>query len=119
MDLGGGEAALHLLLRPRVAAAVAVVIRVAIVAAVAATAMTTLKGAGAAAADSDNNGTIDLSDVLVNLKHIIGLTPIDTFDVVTSHGFITDKMNTDSNGEVSLVINGDADQSHADWDFIA
>ena len=60
-----------------------------------------------------------MADVLANLKHIIGMTPIDTFDIVTSHGLITDTMNTDSNGEVSLVINGDADQSHADWDYIA
>jgi hypothetical protein len=81
--------------------------------------MTPLEGNAAAAADSNNSGAIDLGDVLANLKHIIGMTPIDTFDIVTSHGLITDKMNTDSNGEVSLVINGDADQSHADWDFIA
>ena len=81
--------------------------------------MTPLKANAAAAADSNNSGTIDLADVLANLKHIIGMTPIDTFDIVTSHGLITDTMNTDSNGEVSLVINGDADQSHADWDYIA
>ena len=81
--------------------------------------MTPLEGNAAAAADSNNSGAIDLADVLANLKHIIGMTAIDTFDIVTSHGLITDKMNTDSNGEVSLVINGDADQSHADWDFIA
>ena len=81
--------------------------------------MTPLKANAAAAADSNNSGTIDLADVLANLKHIIGMTPIDTFDIVTSHGLITDTMNTDSNGEVSLVINGDADQSHAEWDYIA
>ena len=78
-----------------------------------------VKGTAFAAADANNDDSINLADVLVNLKHIIGLRKIDTFDIVTSHGLITDTMNTDSNGEVSLVINGDADQSHADWDYIA
>jgi len=77
-----------------------------------------LKGAAFAAGDADNNNSINLSDVLANLKHIIGLKKIDTFDIVTEHGLVTDSLSSSSNGELSLVINGDADQSHADWDII-
>jgi hypothetical protein len=53
----------------------------------------------------------------MNLKHIIGLKEIDTFDLVTDNGFAINSLNSDSNGYLTLVINGDADQSHADWDL--
>ena len=69
------------------------------------------------AGDTNNDGTVDLSDVLGNLKHIIGLKEIDSFDLVTDNGFAINSLNADSNGNLTLVINGDADQSHADWDF--
>ena len=69
------------------------------------------------AGDTNNDGTVNLSDVLGNLKHIIGLKEIDSFDLVTDNGFAINSLNADSNGNLTLVINGDADQSHADWDF--
>ena len=56
--------------------------------------------------------------MLDNLKHIIGLRKIDTFDLVTDNGFSINSLNLDSAGNLALVINGDADQSHADWDFV-
>ena len=70
------------------------------------------------AGDTNNDGTVNLSDVLGNLKHIIGLKEIDSFDLVTDNGFAINSLNADSNGNLTLVINGDADQSHADWDFV-
>ena len=76
-----------------------------------------LKNQSFHAGDNNNDGNVDLSDVLGNLKHIIGLKEIDSFDLVTDNGFAINSLNTDSNGELTLVINGDADQSHADWDF--
>ena len=76
-----------------------------------------LKNQSFHAGDNNNDGNVDLSDVLGNLKHIIGLKEIDSFDLVTDNGFAINSLNTDSNGELTLVINGDADQSHVDWDF--
>ena len=54
--------------------------------------------------------------MLGNLKHIIGLKEIDSVDLVTDNGFTINSLNADSHGNLTLVINGDADQSHADWD---
>ncbi len=69
------------------------------------------------AGDTNNDGVINLSDVLDCLKHIVGLRKLDTFDLVTDNGFAINSLNSDSNGNLSLVINGDADQGHADWIF--
>ena len=76
-----------------------------------------LKANALQAGDVNNDHTVNLSDVLMNLKHIIGLKEIDTFDLVTDNGFAINSLNSDSNGHLTLVINGDADQSHADWDY--
>jgi hypothetical protein len=77
-----------------------------------------LKANALQAGDTNNDGEVNLSDVLVNLKHIIGLREIDTFDLVTDNGFAINALDADSKGDLTLVINGDADQSHADWDFV-
>ena len=66
----------------------------------------------------DNDNSIDLSDVLTALKHIVGLRPIDTFDIVTEHGLVTDTMSSGNTGELSIVVNGDANLSHSDWDIV-
>ena len=76
-----------------------------------------LKANALQAGDTNNDGEVDLSDVLNNLKHIIGLRQIDTFDLVTDNGFAINALDSDSKGNLTLVINGDADQSHADWDI--
>ncbi|MBT5505505.1 MAG: hypothetical protein HOK17_00005, partial [Flammeovirgaceae bacterium] len=44
--------------------------------------------------------------------------PINSFDLVTDNGFAINSLNSDSAGNLTLVINGDADQSHVDWDFL-
>jgi uncharacterized protein YjbI with pentapeptide repeats len=77
-----------------------------------------LKANALQAGDINNDGELNLSDVLDNLKHIIGLRKIDTFDLVTDNGFAINALDADSKGNLTLVINGDADQSHADWDFV-
>jgi hypothetical protein len=77
-----------------------------------------LKANALQAGDTNNDGEVNLSDVLDNLKHIIGLRAIDTFDLVTDNGFAVNALDADSKGNLTLVINGDADQSHADWDFV-
>jgi len=76
-----------------------------------------LKANALQAGDANNDGEVNLSDVLDNLKHIIGLRAIDTFDLVTDNGFAVNALDADSKGNLILVINGDADQSHADWDL--
>lgn len=76
-----------------------------------------LKANALQAGDVNNDHTVNLSDVLMNLKHIIGLKEIDSFDLVTDNGFAINSLDSDSNGYLTLVINGDADQSHADWDY--
>ena len=77
-----------------------------------------LKANALQAGDTNNDGEVNLSDVLENLKHIIGLREIDTFDLVTDNGFAVNALDADSNGNLTLVINGDANQSHADWGFV-
>ena len=77
-----------------------------------------LKGTAFAAGDINNDNSIDLSDVLTALKHIVGLRPIDTFDIVTEHGLVTDTMSSGNTGELSIIVNGDANLSHSDWDII-
>lgn len=77
-----------------------------------------LKANALQAGDTNNDGEVNLSDVLDNLKHIIGLREIDTFDLVTDNGFAINALDADSKGNLTLVINGDADQSHADWDLV-
>lgn len=77
-----------------------------------------LKANALQAGDTNNDGEVNLSDVLANLKHIIGLRKIDTFDLVTDNGFAINALDADSKGNLTLVINGDADQSHADWDVM-
>ena len=77
-----------------------------------------LSGSAKQAGDTNNDGSVDLSDVLDNLKHIIGLRPIETFDLVSDAGLKINSLNAESIGNLTLVINGDADQSHSDWAFI-
>lgn len=77
-----------------------------------------LKSNAKIAADTNNDGNVDLSDVLQNLKHIIGLKPINTFDLVSESGQQLNLLDENSRGNLTLVINGDADQSHADWDVL-
>ncbi|MDA7471330.1 hypothetical protein N8928_00210 [Planktomarina temperata] len=76
-----------------------------------------LSGSAKQAGDTNNDGSVDLSDVLDNLNHIIGLRPIETFDLVSDAGLKINSLNADSIGNLTLVINGDADQSHSDWVF--
>jgi len=77
-----------------------------------------LSGRAKQAGDTNNDGSVNLSDVLDNLKHIIGLRPIETFDLVSDAGLKINSLNAESIGNLTLVINGDADQSHSDWAFI-
>jgi len=70
------------------------------------------------AADTNNDGNVNLSDVLENLKHIIGLKTIDTFDFVSENGQQLNMLDENSRGNMTLVINGDADQSHAEWHIV-
>jgi len=77
-----------------------------------------LTGNAFIAGDTNNDGVVNLTDVIETLKHYLDLKTIDTFDVVTEHALATDSLASGSRGELNLVINGDADQSHADWDLV-
>lgn len=74
-----------------------------------------LTGKAKAAADIDNDGEVQIADVVSNLRHIVGLDQIDTFDLVTDNGFVINALHANSVGNLSLVINGDADQSHSEF----
>ena len=71
-----------------------------------------LSGNSKAAADVDNDGSVVVSDVIATLKHIVGLEQINSFDLVTQHGLTINALSLDSAGNLSLVANGDVDQSH-------
>ena len=74
-----------------------------------------LSGKAHAAADIDNDGEVQIADVIANLRHIVGLDNTDTFDLVTDNGFAINALHADSVGNLSLIINGDADLSHAEF----
>ena len=74
-----------------------------------------LSGTAHAAADIDNDGEVQIADVIANLRHIVGLDNTDTFDLVTDNGFAINALHADSVGNLSLIINGDADLSHAEF----
>jgi hypothetical protein len=66
------------------------------------------------AADTDNDGDIDISDAIDVLRHIVDLETIDTFDVLDSNGARVTKLDADYSGEAptwTLVANGDVDMS--------
>ena len=81
--------------------------------------MKELKSYAHEAGDTNNDGDVNLTDVLATIKHIIGREELNTFDLVTDNGFTVNALDADSKGNLKLVINGDADQSHADWDILA
>ena len=73
-----------------------------------------LNGNSKHAADVDNDGEVSISDVVGNLRHIVGLDKINTFDLVTDAGVAINSLQNTSIGNLQLLVNGDADQSHAD-----
>ena len=81
--------------------------------------MKELKSYAHEAGDTNNDGDVNLTDVLATIKHIIGREELNTFDLVTDNGFTVNALDAESKGNLKLVINGDADQSHADWDILA
>ena len=74
--------------------------------------LTPLSGTSAAAADVDNNGSIEIADVIANLKHIVGLETITSFDVVNSSSdLVTELSSSMIDTNLYIVQNGDVDLS--------
>jgi hypothetical protein len=61
---------------------------------------------------------LNLQDVLTTLKHIVGLRPISSFDLVTENGFAVNNLTSESVGELNIIVNGDADQSYSNWELV-
>ena len=59
------------------------------------------------AADVDNDGSVSLSDVGTALRAYVGLTTIDTFDLVDSSGNRVTEVGSSSESTLYLVENGD------------
>ena len=73
-----------------------------------------LSGNSKHAADVNNDGEVNISDVVGNLRHIVGLDKLNSFDLVTDAGVAINSLQSSSIGNLHLVVNGDADQSHAE-----
>ena len=69
--------------------------------------MTTLTGQSFHAADIDNNGSLELSDVMSSLRAYVGMTTINTFDLIDSSGNIVTDMGSSTDSTLFLVENGD------------
>jgi hypothetical protein len=78
-----------------------------------------LKGNALAAGDTNNDGDVTLTDVIETLKHYLKLKKINSFDLVSDNEFVVNNLQADSAGNLTVVINGDADQSHADWEIVS
>ncbi len=68
-------------------------------------------GAGCGAG---NNGTVNITDAIDVLRHIVDLETIDTFDVIDSEGELVTELDADATGDAptwTLVANGDVDMS--------
>ena len=78
-----------------------------------------LKGNALAAGDTNNDGDVTLTDVIETLKHYLDLKKINSFDLVSDNEFVVNNLQADSAGNLTVVINGDADQSHADWEIVS
>ena len=70
--------------------------------------MTSLDGQAFHAADVNNNGSLELSDVMSSLRAYVGMTTINTFDLVDVSGTrITSLGPSTANTTLYLVENGD------------
>ena len=58
----------------------------------------------------DNDNTIGIGDVIAQLRHIVGLGQIDSFDVVAENGIQVGN-TLQSQSSVELILNGDVDFS--------
>ena len=70
--------------------------------------------AGYHAADVDNNGSVNISDAIDILRHIVDLETIDFFDVLDSSGARVTQLDVNASGDAqtwTLVANGDVDMS--------
>jgi len=66
------------------------------------------------AADVDNDGSVNISDAIDILRHIVDLEAIDTFDVIDSSGNRVTQLDARASGEAptwTIIANGDADMS--------
>jgi len=69
-----------------------------------------LTGVAALAADVDNNTNIEIGDVISQLRHIVGLESINTFDAVDAQG-VEIGNNLPNETSVTLLLNGDVNLS--------
>jgi len=66
------------------------------------------------AADVDNDGSVNISDAIDILRHIVDLEAIDTFDLIDTNGARVTKLDANASGEAptwTIVANGDVDLS--------
>jgi type II secretory pathway component PulC len=72
--------------------------------------LVTLTGKSALAGDVNNDGAIDISDAIMQLRHIVGLDEIDKFDLADAFDESPVNLNT-NNERLELVLNGDVNLS--------
>jgi len=74
--------------------------------------LATLSGTGLIAGDVDEDGTASIADGIIILKHVAGISSIDTFNMVDSNNNkITSVDMLNATPEWSLIANGDLDMS--------
>ena len=71
-----------------------------------------LTGVQKSAADVNNDGDVNISDVVAILRQMNGLESIDTFDLVDENGNTVTEITSDNSGKsFNLIANGDIDGS--------
>ena len=79
----------------------------------------TLTGSAFHAADTDNNGSVNISDAIDILRHIVNLETIDTFDLIDDSGNRISELDANASGDAptwTLVANGNVDMSGSGFD---
>jgi len=80
----------------------------------------TLSDSAFFAGDIDNDGQVNIGDVVSQLRHIVGLEMITSFDVVDASGLAINNM-ANVTSDLQLILNGDVDLSttlHSDYAII-
>ena len=80
--------------------------------------LSSLEGKQKIAADIDRNDEVTISDVVSNLRHIVGLDTIEQCALVDSSDQLVTSLNSSTVADLTLVQYGDVDLSATFFDCL-